>query len=153
MNDCKLVDTPMVTGLSLSTLEFTDNKVKSFPYHLVIGMLSYIAQCMRPNILFAVIFLSQYSNAFDSTHVQALKHMFHYLQWSQNIAICYDKAKVKSGDGPIGYSNADWGNAIPGRKSVSGCVFTFSSGPICWSSHTQTLHSTIFNGIRADSVI
>jgi len=51
MNNCKPVNTPMITGLSLKKVEHTDEKVEKYPYHLAIWTLNYIAQCTHPDIL------------------------------------------------------------------------------------------------------
>jgi len=77
INDCKPVNTLMITGLSLDKLEFTDDKVKYFPFHLAIGTLHYILQYTRPDILFVITYLSCFSNAYNLTHVQALSHVFY----------------------------------------------------------------------------
>jgi len=81
--------------------------------------------------IFAITYLSHFSNSFDLTHAQALKHVFCYLQQLEDYVICHDKAKVIIGETPKGYCDADWGNLIPERQSISGNIFTFSvGGPI-----------------------
>jgi len=129
----------MITGLSLSKIAKIDSKVIDFPYHGAIGTLNYIAQCTRPDILFAVTYLSRYCNTYDSTHVQAVKRIFRYLQGTKDYAIRYDKSMDNQNESspPIGFSNADWGNISPERRSISGVVYIFCGGPISWSARTQ----------------
>jgi len=42
MINCKPIDMPMVAGLSLNKIECTNEKVKNFPFHLVIRTLNYV---------------------------------------------------------------------------------------------------------------
>lgn len=139
MANCKPVNTPIITGLTLVKIDRTDPKVQAYPYRTAIGTLNYIAQCSRPDILYAVNHLSRYCNAYDSTHVQAVKRIFRYLQGTKDYAICYDKSNVNISEPqvPTGYSDADWGNLIPERRSISGNVFTYCNALISWSSHAQ----------------
>jgi len=86
---------------------------------------------------FAITYLSRYSTAYDSTHVQVIKCIFCYLKRMKDEAICYIKSNNNTKNVPTDYSDADWGNLIPERKSISGTVFTFCGGLINWFSHTQ----------------
>jgi hypothetical protein len=39
----------------------------------------------------------------------------------------------------MGYSDADWANQVPGRKSTSGYVFMINGGAVSWKSQTQSI--------------
>ena len=75
-------------------------------YQAMIGSLIYLMIGLRPDIAWSITHLSQYMQNLTQLHVDACKHIFHYLRGTLDARITYDGRK---NSGLIGYSNADWG--------------------------------------------
>jgi histone deacetylase 1/2 len=89
LQNCKPVATPMLVGTRL--LKPDDQEPRpNFLYRQAIGMLSYLAHASRPDIMFAVSQLSQFTNDFGQAHVIAVKHVARYLAGTRDLAIHYD---------------------------------------------------------------
>lgn len=127
------VSTPVDSHVKLST----DNSpsVSNFPYAAVIGSLMYAAIATRPDISHAVQKLSQYTSCFTQEHVTAVKRVLRYLNGTRSLGITYG---LNEDTTLLGYTDADWGQDVNDRKSVSGYVFLISGGAISWSSKKQT---------------
>ncbi|ELR12228.1 uncharacterized protein ACA1_033790 [Acanthamoeba castellanii str. Neff] len=121
----------------------------TFEYHSTIGMLSYLAHTLQPDIFFPIVYLSCFTNNFSPKHIATVKHIMCYLTSTANLAICYlcnlyDDKDVTTHI-PIGYCNTNWGNIKVNCQSVSSVIFIFCRGAISWSIKTQkciTLSST-----------
>ena len=137
MSDCKPVSTPLPENLHLE-LATDDDDVKqasSFPYLEAIGSLMYAMLGTRPNLAFAVGLLSRYSSRPGMQHVTAVKHVFCYLRGTLDWGISY----TRSGGGFVGYTDSDWADNRPTRKSTSGGVFMLAGGPVSWQSKLQSV--------------
>ena len=53
----------------------------------------------------------------------------------------YGLTYIKSQLRFLGYTDADWSNAINRRQSTGGCLFMLGRAPISWSSKHQALVS------------
>ena len=72
-----------------NTLKFTPSENPDQPpfnYLRVVGLLQYMVQCTRPDLAFAVSFLSQFLEDPKISHYQAARHALQYL--------CHTKSKV-----------------------------------------------------------
>lgn len=130
MQNCKPSDTPMEKDLKLE-------KAKSFctkyPYQELLGALMYLCVLTRPDIAFAISFLSQYNKCFDETHWKHLKRILKYLSKTKNFGLKY----VKEDCSLVGYVDADWASCVINRKSYTGFVFKLSGGAISYESRKQ----------------
>ena len=57
------------------------------PYLSAIGALMYLANCMRPNIVFSIILLARYSSAPTRRHWNDIKHILRYLCGSTSMSL------------------------------------------------------------------
>src|SRR5271154_1425084 len=99
-------------------------------YRAMIGSLLYLAVYSRPDILYAVVKLSQFCTNPSPGHLAAVKRIFRYLRSSPDLGITYSR---DGGDELVGYTDANWagGNiAEDGRRSTSAYIFTLGGGPI-----------------------
>ena len=76
MQDSKATSTPMNTAIKLTSkmspqTEEELEQMANIPYQEAVGCLIYLAQCSRPDILFAVKQLSRYNTNPGSSHWQA----------------------------------------------------------------------------------
>lgn len=131
MHDAKESKTPMEINLKLENSNINiDNKI---PYQSLIGNLMYVVQGTRPDIAFAVHYLSQFNGCYTKTHWTHLKRILRYLKATPDVFI-----KYKNDSKIYGYTDANWNNSEDG-KSVSGYLFLFGSSPITWSSNKQRI--------------
>ncbi|MBW0538923.1 hypothetical protein O181_078638 [Austropuccinia psidii MF-1] len=103
-------------------------------YLSAIGMLLYLAQATRPDIMYAVNFLARFSMNTDDSHWMALKHLISYVGTtrSQEIQI----GGNNNIDGLKVYVDANWGGE--GSRSQHGyCSFLMGS-MVAWNSRRQT---------------
>lgn len=133
MTDANPVASPLEPGLKLGAASDEDDGHEALPYRELIGSLMYLAICTRPDISFAVSYLSQYNTCFNSSHWTAAKRVLRYLKGSSNLGISYKK----TGKPVEGYVDADWANCPIDRRSYTGYAFLLSGSPVAWESRKQ----------------
>ena len=127
------VSTPIEIGVKLTKCEYVNEADKSLPYRELIRGLIYLSTRTRPDIAFAVSYLSQFNDCYNSKHWKAAKRVLRYLNGTREMGLVFN-----SSPGPIvGYADADWGSCIVDRRSYTGYVFTFGGGSISWDSRKQ----------------
>lgn len=106
-----------------------------YPYATRIGELLYAALGTYPEIAFAVQHLSQFTSNPGPEHIAGVKHVYRYLKGVGQKGITYD------GKGAVPefqcFTDADWGQNILDRKSISGHVFLLAGGATSWTSKKQ----------------
>ncbi len=152
----KTVDSPMEKGLNLPSDTIVDPKLR---YRSLIGALLWIARCTRPDILFAIIYLSRFSNCATKIHWDALIRVLRYLKTTIKTPFVLkvndnspkDKAKVTI------ITDSDWAHDIVDRKSFSGCCvvidgalinFITSKQPTVSTSSTEAEYISASDGCR-----
>jgi hypothetical protein len=142
MKDCAPVSTPMDPKLKLLPSP-PDSQPVDAPYAAVIGSLMYAMLGTRPDLAFAVSYLSRFTARPSAEHWTALKRVLRYIKGTLDYGLVY--SSTASSPGLLGYSDADWANDEASSRSVGGYVFTLAGGAISWSStrqHCVTLSST-----------
>lgn len=138
MVGCKPVNSPMDPNTKLVFDPKSDFTGK-IGYQELIGALLYLAGATRPDIAFAVNFLSRFNKQHSENHEVAIKRVLRYLRGTSNMKLRY----TKSGDMEMtkmhAYSDADWGSDINERRSCSGLVVIMSNGAISWASKRQPI--------------
>lgn len=133
MSECKTVTTPMSDVKSLINCTALHEERLEKPYQQLIGSLLYLAVTSRPDIVWPVIFLSQFNRKPTSAHWIAAKRILRYLKGTANFSLRYKKSSKDI----VGYSDADWANNCSNRKSFSGNVFKFAEGAVSWECRKQ----------------
>ncbi|KAG2763652.1 hypothetical protein PC113_g25627 [Phytophthora cactorum] len=89
----------------------------------------------RPDIAYAVGYVSRFMENPQEEHWVAVKRIFRYLQGTKTHGICF-----KPGDNIDfrGYSDADWAGDLADRKSTSGYTFMLMGAPVSWGSKKQS---------------
>ena len=107
----------------------------AYPYATMIGSLMWTALGTCPDIAFAVQHLAQFTSCYGPEHITALKRIFHYLKGTADYRITYDGrgASLET----YAYADADWGQNVMDRKSISGYVFFLAGAAVAWSSKKQ----------------
>ncbi|KAG2760472.1 hypothetical protein PC111_g25336 [Phytophthora cactorum] len=92
----------------------------------------------RPDIAYAVGYVSRFMENPQEEHWVAVKRIFRYLQGTKTHGICFkpgNKIDFR------GYSDADWAGDLADRKSTSGYTFMLMSAPVswgCWQDDAST---------------
>ena len=74
-------------------------------YLSAIGALLYLSNCTRPDIAFAVNLLVRFSASLTRRHWNDIKHIFRYLQGSQDLGLLYTRNQDMT---LVGYSDAGY---------------------------------------------
>jgi hypothetical protein len=138
MDACKPVPTPMVEHFNLQPADTFDD---TLPYRSLLGSLLWIARGTRPDISFAIAYLSQFCNCYSEQHFSALKRVLRYLIGTKTKklhmpVIRSDQLRLEV------YSDSDWAADLNDRKSVTGTITFLNHMPISWSSRKQSIVTT-----------
>lgn len=136
MSDCKPVAIPMQPKLFLPKLESTPPEDKHLPFRKAVGQLLYLAISCRPDILYAVNYLSRFVTGYSKQHWAAVQHVLRYLKATQHLGITIQRFA----DNPLtlyAYCDSDWGGNAD-RKSISGFFFIFCGSIVSWMTKAQS---------------
>jgi hypothetical protein len=132
MADCNPAQVPMEHRLKLSKNCKAAATDPTF-YRSVVGCLRYLVHT-RPDISFAVGYVSRFMEAPTSEHLAAVKHLLRYIAGTINLGCRY------TGDGDeelIGFNDSDMAGDVDDRKSTSGTLFMLGGNPVTWQSQKQ----------------
>ena len=104
------------------------------PYSQLIGVLSYLSQTVRPDIVVVVRMLASHSNNPGLYHWKSAKRVLRYLKGTRHLGICY------RGGGDLllsGNSDASHGGNCYDSRTFSGYFTMLAGGPINWDVHKQ----------------
>ena len=139
MLDAKPISTPLSAHFKLSSqlCPSSDEESKymsKVPYANAVGCLMYLMVCIRPDICHAVSVVSRYMADPGKEHWNAVKWIFRYLTSTRDFSILFDqRASIEA----MGYVDSDYERDLDSRKSMTGYVFRFAGGLICWKSTLQ----------------
>jgi hypothetical protein len=141
MTSARTVTTPLVPNLHLdkALVEEQDwfNSL-GVNYQSVVGALSYLSLATFPDIVYAVSTLSQFLEAPGINHWEAFTHVLCYLAGSQEYALVYLRGIM---DPLRGFTDADWGNDLTSRCSVTGFLMLFNGHLVAWQTKKQPVVS------------
>ncbi|MBW0547422.1 hypothetical protein O181_087137 [Austropuccinia psidii MF-1] len=107
-----------------------------FNFRRALGLLQYIVQCTRPDLSFAISFLSQFLENPKDMHYKALIHTLKYLSGTQNFMLKLGINLMSHSETQIfGFTDSDWGGGTE-KKSFSGSLIYFY-GALGWRAHKQ----------------
>ncbi|KAG2956824.1 hypothetical protein PC118_g24293 [Phytophthora cactorum] len=133
MDECKAVVSPVDISTRLISSDAA-TKVNA-PFREAVGALMHLMTATRPDIAYAVGYVSRFMENPQEEHWVAVKRIFRYLQGTKTHGICF-----KPGDNIDfrGYSDADWAGDLADRKSTSGYTFMLMGAPVSWGSKKQS---------------
>ena len=115
--------------------------MKDYSYREFIGAGNWLAKGTRPDILFAISFLSRFQTCFGPSAVRAAQQVFGYLRNTLGYGIRYSKRSSNAFTSEIGeiigFSDANWGENDLERKSTTGFCLGHAGGVISWASRKQ----------------
>ena len=115
----------------------------NFPYRQAVGSLIYLAIGTRPDISFAVSYVSRFMEHPSKSHVTALKRIFRYLKGTCDYGILFSSKNANNFKFYI-YSDADYAGCVQTRRSTTGYCLMLGTGIVSWCSERQSSvsHST-----------
>lgn len=121
MTTCKPAHTPLPSGLELSSKSTEDGgeTMEKRPYQQLIGSLLYLENTTRPDISYAVSYLLRFMSNPTTNMWTSAKYVLRYLKGTSGYGLRYPKDE-KSGNELLGFSDSDWAEEKPSRKSISG---------------------------------
>lgn len=134
MGDCNPCQVPMEPRLKLSK-DSSEPPVDATTYRSLVGSLRYLVNT-RPDIAFAVGYVSRFLEAPREDHLAAVKHILRYLAGTKNWGLWFGRKK-KSEAKLYGFSDSDYAGDVDARKSTTGVIFFLKSSPIAWQSKKQ----------------
>ncbi|KAG2807523.1 Retrovirus-related Pol polyprotein from transposon TNT 1-94 [Phytophthora cactorum] len=133
MDECKAMVSPV--GMSTRLVPSDAATKVNAPFREAVGALMHLMTATRPDIAYAVGYVSRFMENPQEEHWVAVKRIFRYLQGTKTHEICF-----KPGDNIDfrGYSDADWASDLADRKSTSGYTFMLMGAPVSWGSKKQS---------------
>ena len=122
-------------GTHLCVIKRTSPAHATLKFRQLVRALLYIALATRPDILHAVVYLSQFVCAFNATHFNAAKHVLQYLHSTHMQTICYTRRSDYPQ--PTIHCDASYGTDPLTMKSYSRNIVMWAGGPIAWWSQLQ----------------
>src|SRR5258708_8493802 len=132
--NAKPTHTPLPVGYIPKANEGQCKPEQRSYYQSIIGSLLYLTLGTRPDIVHAVIMMSQFMVKPSEDHIQKSLHIIKYLNTHSDGRIIYDGLK---GEGFIAYADADWASDPINRKSVTGYIIKLAGGAVSWVSRKQ----------------
>lgn len=133
MEDCKPAVTPVECHLKLKKGTEADRTDK--PYRELVGCLAYVAHTSRPDLCAAVNVFSQLQSCPTDEHWRYLKRILRYVKGTLDVGL-----EFQGGDSEaalVVFSDADWGNDINDRRSMSGYILRVFGGTVAWLTRKQ----------------
>ena len=139
MTNSNVLSTPLDMNQKLSrknSPKSQDEKDEmiNVPYQELVGSLLFAAQVSRPDISYAVNFISRFNNDPGKLHWMAAKRILRYLKGSSKAKLCYSN---NTQSGLVGYCDADFASDADDCRSVTSYAFLMSGGAISWKSQKQ----------------
>ena len=147
MVECKPCTTSMEERLKLSK-HSTAAKVDATRYRSIVGGLRYLTHT-RPDIAFAVRYVSLFMEDPSEDHWSTVKNLLRYIKRTLDQAIIFPKSggkgglrltvfseappKAKEGEPELTvFSYANMAGNIDGRRNTSGVLVLFGAAPVAW---------------------
>ncbi|KAK2978053.1 hypothetical protein RJ640_001015 [Escallonia rubra] len=134
MENCNPISIPIEVENKLSS-HVKEGPIDRTLFRSWVGSLRYLT-CTRPDILYAVGYISRYMENPTTYHFKVAKRILWYLKGTIDLGIFYPA----SGDMKlVGYSDSDWARDVDDRKSTTGFVFYFGEATFTRTSKKQSI--------------
>ena len=146
MVDCNPKATSLDVDLNLNLLDCSDevNAELQSQYRELIGSLMFLYQWTRPDLGYAVTFLSRYLHKPGVKHLTQAKNVLRYLKGTQDYGIHYTRDITRLGlrnqklNTLYAHSDSDFAGCRDTARSTSGNVILMNAVAISWYSGRQT---------------
>jgi hypothetical protein len=120
--------TPMEERLKLNR-NSTAKEVDATQYRHIVGSLRYLVHT-RPNLAFAVGYVSRFMQRPTTEHQHAVKRILRYVEGTADYGLHYPRCP--GAEHFIRYSDSDLTGDIDTSKSTNGTLFFLGKGLISW---------------------
>jgi hypothetical protein len=134
MKGCNAYHVPMEARLKLSKAS-TEPPVDTTFYRSIVGSLRYLVHT-RPDITYAVGYVSRFMEQPTEEHWNAVKHILRYVAGTLDHG-CFLKRGASERPGLNGFSDSDMSGDVDTQKSTSGVIFFLGDSPVSWQSQKQ----------------
>jgi hypothetical protein len=132
LHDCKTSNVPLHHHPSNlppcspnACQDIPDDKIL-LSYQRLVGSLTYLAICTRPDIAYTAMALGQFNATPSRTHLACAKGVLRYLAGTVHLCLQFPSSTSdQSLPSTRGLSDADWASDEKDRKSISGYAFFF----------------------------
>ena len=118
MTHVKPVDTPLPTKCDMPVIHPNETQLdpeQHNRYRSIVGSLSYLGICTRPDISFAVSVLARQLHAPCKRHLLLVKRVLRYVSVTSDKEIFYPRCQINSS--PLtAYTDADWAGCNDKRR-------------------------------------
>ncbi|CAI7874101.1 unnamed protein product [Closterium sp. NIES-53] len=121
--------TPLSTGHSLSTPPSDESVEPSVPYPELVGCLTYLMTCTRPDLAYSLSLLARYvaPGRHRKVHWDAAKRVLHYLCGTSGMGLMLGERGLVV---LIGHVDASWVDDSATQQSSQGYTFSLGSGSV-----------------------
>jgi len=132
MDHCRALKVPLTPNLKLL---YNTGQPLNNPniFRRIVGKLTYLS-ITRPDISFAVQFLSQFMSCPTDAHLKEAFHVFRYLRATAEHGVLFSKDSTFQ---LRAFCDSDWGSCPNSRKSVTGYAILLGKSLISWRSKKQ----------------
>jgi hypothetical protein len=130
MADCKVAITPMEERLRLSR-DSTVEEVDATLYHRIVGSLRYLIHT-RPDLTYAVKYVSRFLERPTEEHLQAVKKILRYITGTLQYGLHYGRWTGTTR--LVGYCDSDLADNIDTRKRTTDALFFLGKSLVSWQS-------------------
>jgi hypothetical protein len=137
MSNCKPAITPLPAKLGPEFIDASECDISL--YQQAVGsLISYLSNCTRPDICYAVGLLARKMASPNAGDWKMMKHVLRYLRGTLNASIRY-ATRPSQPNNLSAFSDASYAEDSADRKSTGGYVFLFNDGAISWRSVNQPI--------------
>ncbi|CAA7409654.1 unnamed protein product [Spirodela intermedia] len=126
MAGCNPCQVPMATRLKLSKRS-TEPLVDATAYRNIMGSLRYLVNT-RPDLAFAVGYVSHLLEEPRKDHLAAVKQILRYVRGTKSWGLKYERKEEQVQ--LTGFSDSDFAGDVDARKSTTGVIFFLANSPI-----------------------
>src|SRR6185312_8594554 len=145
---CRTVDTPEEVqskkGDKTASVD-ADEPADRAEYLEKVGTLIYASICTRPDIAHAVHQCATHMQAPLRKHMKMVDRILRYLAGTREFGLVFGSRRDENTTSEVGhipvsaYSDADWGNDLRDRKSLTGWVVMVNGDPVSWCCKKQSV--------------
>lgn len=134
MLECNPCQVPMEQRLKMSR-HGEGKKVDPTYFRSIVGSLRYLVNT-RPDLSYAVGFVSRFMENPTTQHMAAVKQILRYVRGTLDLGCCYE-CKDSERLSLIGYSDSDHAGDVDDRRSTTGVMYFLGGCPVSWISQKQ----------------
>ena len=141
MQEAKTCATPLYDAIMRRQEDtIKEEKQRKTLYQQIVGSLMWCAMSARPDIVFAVGYLSRFSSNPSEQHLKAAKRTLAYLKGTIDKVLTL--GQLGNENSLIGYCDADYAGDMETRRSTTGYCFKLLGSTISWTSIRQSTVAT-----------